>query len=81
MGELDIIKISFKLGNKKWFITFVTMFIAGIIGMLGILACGIGILFTLSIVYLPSLLIYKEVVGFNGNTEIDSIGIQDESNA
>lgn len=63
LSEMEIVKISFSLGNKKWFITFGTMIIAGIMGMLGILACGIGILFTMAIVYLPVFIIYKEVIG------------------
>jgi len=74
LGETEIIKASFRLGNKKWLLTFGTMFITGILGMLGILACGIGVLFTISIVYLPVYLIYKQVVGFDNMDEIDSIG-------
>ena len=74
LSETEIIKASFSLGNKKWLLTFGTMFITGILGMLGILACGIGVLFTISIVYLPVYLIYKQVVGFDTMDEIDSIG-------
>ncbi|WNH11134.1 hypothetical protein [Thalassobellus suaedae] len=78
--ETEIIKASFAIGNKKWLITFGTMFIAGIIAMLGILGCGIGLLFTLSIVYFPVFFIYKEVVGFEETSEIDQIGMhEDES--
>jgi hypothetical protein len=72
LDEIGIVKISFKLGNKKWFITFVTIFVAVILGMLGIIACFIGLLFTLSIVYLPSFFIYKEVVGLHESFEINS---------
>jgi len=70
----EIIKISFKLGNKKWLITFGLLIITGLIGSLGILACGIGVLFTISIFYLPVYIIYKKVVGFEDNDEIDEIG-------
>lgn len=80
MGELDIVKLSFKLGNKKWFIAFITMFVAGIIGMLGIIACGIGVLFTMSIVYLPAFLIYKEVVGFQNGKNMVTIENQTITN-
>lgn len=80
MGELDIVKLSFKLGNKKWFIAFITMFVAGIIGMLGIIACGIGVLFTMSIVYLPAFLIYKEVVGFQNGKNMVTIENQTKTN-
>ncbi|MCX7551828.1 hypothetical protein [Xanthomarina sp. F2636L] len=78
LGELDIVKISFKLGNKKWVITFITMFIAGILGMLGIIACGIGLLFTMAIVYLPSFFVYKEVVGFHENEEAQIVESHNE---
>jgi len=70
----EIVKISFKLGNKKWLITFGSLIVTGLMGMLGILACGIGMLFTLSIFYLPVYVIYKKVVGFDDSDEIDEIG-------
>ncbi|WP_298554404.1 hypothetical protein [uncultured Algibacter sp.] len=79
LSEMEIVKASFKLGNKKWLITFGTMFVTGVIGMLGIIACGIGVLFTMSIVYLPVFFIYMEVVGFESNNEIEKIGIKDDS--
>ena len=80
MGELDIMRLSFKLGNKKWFITFATMFVAGIIGMLGIFACGIGLLFTISIVYLPSFFVYKEVIGLHKKSWDTNTETLNESN-
>ena len=76
LNEVEIVKASFSLGNKKWLITFGTMFVAGILGMLGVFACGIGLLFTMSIIYLPVFLIYRDVVGFNENSEIDKIGTE-----
>lgn len=75
LTESDIVKASFKLGNKKWLITFGTMFVMGILAMLGIVACFIGILFTMSIVYLPVFFVYKEVIGFEETSEIDQIGM------
>ena len=42
LSEGEIVKASFKLGNKKWLITFGTMFVAGLLGMLGIIGCGIA---------------------------------------
>lgn len=80
LGELAIIKLSFKLGNKKWFITFITMFVAGIIGMLGLVACGIGVILTISIVYLPSFFVYKKVVGFHKDEQVTNMNSQAESN-
>ena len=42
--------------------------------MLGVIACVIGVIFTISIAYFPSYVIYKDVVGFDGTDEIDEIG-------
>ena len=55
-------------------LTFGLIFITGIIAMLGILACGIGVLFTLPLVYLPVYFIYRDVVGFDDFEELDQIG-------
>jgi hypothetical protein len=79
LSEMDIVKASFALGNKKWLITLGTMFVAGLIAMLGILGCVIGIVLTLSIVYLPVFQIYKEAIGLHGDSEIDQIGVNDDS--
>ncbi|NJX15964.1 hypothetical protein [Tamlana crocina] len=78
LSEMEIVKASFALGNKKWLFSFGMLFVAGLLGFLGILGCGIGILFTISIVYLPTFFIYKEVVGFDDTNEIDLIGEQND---
>ena len=78
LSETEIIRASFSLGNKKWLISFGTIFLMGLMGLLGILACGIGVLFTISIAYLPVYLIYKSVIGFEQMDEIDSIGQKEE---
>ncbi|WP_452221457.1 hypothetical protein [Lacinutrix salivirga] len=72
----EIMKTSFLIGNKKWLISFGTLFVCGILGMLGVIGCGIGLLFTVSIVYLPCYVIYKHVVGFEENSEILKIGTE-----
>ncbi|OBQ57421.1 hypothetical protein JJL45_15930 [Tamlana sp. s12] len=74
LTEIEIVKASFKLGNKKWLISFGTMFVGALMGMLGILGCGIGVIFTIAIAYLPVLFIYKEVIGFEYQSPIDEIG-------
>ncbi|WP_242130598.1 hypothetical protein [Aestuariivivens marinum] len=79
LTEMEVVKASFRIGNKKWLITFGTMFVTGILAMLGILGCVIGLLFTMSIVYLPVFFIYKDIVGFDGASEIDQIGVRDDS--
>lgn len=71
----DIVKIGFKLGNKKWLITFGLMVVAGLLAQLvGMLMCFIGIMVTASFSYLPLYYIYKESVGFEESNEIEEIG-------
>ncbi|GAA3648020.1 hypothetical protein [Flavivirga jejuensis] len=78
LSETEIVKASFALGNKKWLITFGALFVTGILGMLGILGCGVGLFLTVSIVYLPVFLIYKKVIGFKVDSEIEKIGLRDD---
>jgi len=74
LTEMEIVKLSFNIGTKKWFLSFGLILLTGLMGMLGIILCGIGVLFTISIVYLPVYFIYKGVVGFDRETDIDLIG-------
>lgn len=71
----DIVKASFKLGNKKWLISFGLIIVASLLAQIvGFLLCGIGVLFTATFVYHPTYLIYKKVIGFDDNDVIEEIG-------
>lgn len=70
----EIFKTCFLLGNKKWLVSFGSLIVCLILGMLGLIACVIGVLFTISIVYLPCYVIYKNVIGFDDESELDQIG-------
>lgn len=72
----DFFVLSFRFGSKKWFLIFGLLFVTVILGMLGVVACFIGILFTISIVYLPTYLVYKDVFGFENISDIDRIGVE-----
>ena len=75
MQVSDIVKVSFKLGNKKWLITFGLMLVAGFLAQLvGVLMCFVGVLFTAAFAYLPVYFIYKDVIGFDEQSAIDEIG-------
>jgi len=76
LTETEIVKLSFSLGTKKWLLTFGLIFVTGILGMLGVIACFIGVLFTISIAYLPVYFIYRDVVGFEDDSEIMKIGTE-----
>ncbi|TXG36551.1 hypothetical protein [Seonamhaeicola maritimus] len=71
----EIVKVSFKLGNKKWLLIFGLLIVSGLLAeIVGLLLCGIGLLFTAAFPYHPIYLIYKEVIGFDETTAIEQIG-------
>lgn len=75
MTTSDIVKIGFRLGNKKWLITFGLMIIAGFLAQIvGMLMCFVGVFVTASFAYIPCYFVYKESIGFNEANIIDEIG-------
>tara|TARA_R110000868_G_scaffold8606_19_gene44354 strand:- start:7360 stop:8142 length:783 start_codon:yes stop_codon:yes gene_type:complete len=70
----DIVNASFKLGHKKWLLAFGLLIVSSILSqIIGLLLCGIGLLFTAAFVYHPLYLIYKKAIGFDGENEIEDI--------
>ncbi len=75
MSVGDILTLSFKLGNKKWLLTFGLLVVIYLIVMvLTLITCGIGQLFVQALLFHPSYLIYKHVIGFEEKSEIEQIG-------
>ena len=75
----DIVKVSFKLGHKKWLLIFGLIFVSSLLAQIvGFILCGIGALFTAAFVYHPTYLIYKDVIGFDNDDEINTIGEANE---
>lgn len=71
----DIVKIGFQLGTKKWGISIGIMLVVGLgVMVLSMLTCGLGNLFLISLSYLPAYVIYKNVIGFEEDNELDLIG-------
>ncbi|MEZ4854863.1 MAG: hypothetical protein R2812_00135 [Gelidibacter sp.] len=71
----DIVSASFKVGTKKWGIAFGLIIVSSILASLvGMLLCGIGTLITAAFVYHPVYFIYKHVIGFENDSEINEIG-------
>lgn len=77
LSTKEIIKLAFQIGNKNWFVAFGLYLLTGIISNLGIFLCGIGYLFTYSLIFIPFYFIYKDAIGFDETTEIDTIGIEE----
>jgi hypothetical protein len=60
----EIIKASFKLGNKFWLIIFGLAIISSLIAQIGIIACFVGIFVTAYFVHIPMYYVYKDTIGF-----------------
>ncbi|WP_435137150.1 hypothetical protein [Formosa sp. A9] len=74
MTVSDIVKTSFKIGNKKWLITFGLILVCGVLAQIvGLLMCFVGVFLTSSFSYLPIYFIYKHVVGFNDEESVNDI--------
>lgn len=80
MSVGDIINASFKLGNKKWLITFGLLIVTGLITwLIGMLTCGLGSLFVAAFIYHPIYLVYKDVIGFdNSDDDVYDIRVSDD---
>ncbi|WP_250434759.1 hypothetical protein [Hanstruepera flava] len=70
----DIVKGSFALGNKKWWLVFGLLIVSSLLAQIvGTLLCGIGVFFTAAFVYHPTYLVYKNVVGFKDEETVNHI--------
>jgi hypothetical protein len=75
----ETIKASFDLGNKKWLVAFGLIIVSSILAeIIGLLMCVVGIFVTASFVYLPVYFIYKDVVGFEDDNELNQLGKNQE---
>lgn len=73
LNSSEIFNLSFNLGTKKWALIFGLLIVSTIIGCFGLIGCGVGILLTISIIYLPPYLIYKDIIGFDEMGQIEQI--------
>lgn len=64
LSPTEITKAAFQLGNKNSLVIFGLILVVGIIAELGILLCGIGILFTALLAKIPVYYMYKGAIGF-----------------
>ena len=69
----EIVKASFKLGNKYWLIIFGLTFISSLIAQIGILLCIVGVFFTAYFVHVPMYFLYKDTIGFDSDSDENSL--------
>ena len=64
LSASDILKASFKLGNKFWIIIFGLVIISSMIAQIGIILCIVGVFFTAYFIHVPMYYVYKDTIGF-----------------
>ena len=75
----DIVSVSFKLGHKKWLLAFGLIIVSSLLSQIvGMLLCFVGVLITAPFVYHPVYLIYKNVIGFENEDEINILVEENE---
>ncbi len=63
LGPWDALRVSRRVVSMKWFSIFGLVFVAGLLSMLGLLACLIGVIFTMPILYAATLYAYEDIFG------------------
>ena len=61
----DAMETSRRLIHKEWFSIFLFLILLGIFNLLGVLALGIGVLFTIPITYCAIYAAFEDIVGVN----------------
>ncbi len=77
LSASDLIKASFKLGNKIWLVAFGLILISSMLAQLvGMLLCFVGIFFTASFIYMPIYTMYKDAIGFEDSESQEDAFLQ-----
>lgn len=61
MGPVDAIKASFNALKGEWLMATVFYFVASLVAGIGLLACGVGVLFTAPLAALAIAIVYRDV--------------------
>lgn len=72
MKWVEAMKASFKISFKNWFFLLFVLGIGLILSYLGILLCGVGIIFTYPFFYVLIFVIYDDVIGFEEEKDLIS---------
>jgi len=63
LGPVKALRVSMRIVNMKWFTVFGLMIVAGLVNVLGFLACIIGLLVTMPIFHAAILYAYEDIFG------------------
>jgi len=62
VGGLDALKMSWKATREQKLMSFILLLVTGIIGFAGVIACGVGLLFSLPLSYIIWTAAYRQMV-------------------
>lgn len=65
MDLWDAMEFSRKVIHKEWFSMFMFLIVLGLLNLVGLLALGIGVLFTLPVTYCALYAAFDDIVGIN----------------
>lgn len=71
LNAVKALEYSIKIILKNPTNTLSLYILSILVALLGILACGVGIIFTLPLIYTAQFVLYKKLVGFNDQFEFD----------
>ncbi len=75
LSWIEAIKASLNVTFKNWFFLFFILAISFIISIIGVIFCGIGVLFTFPFLYIATFVLYDKIIGFsNQEDSISKIG-------
>lgn len=63
LGAWDSLRVSRRVVSQRWFSIFGLILVAGLLSMLGLLACIVGVLFTMPILYVVTIQAYEDIFG------------------
>lgn len=69
---MEAMKASMAVTSKNWFFLFFILLISVIISFVGIIFCGIGVLFTFPFLYIATFVLYDKIIGFNNQVDVIS---------
>ncbi|SMC51534.1 DUF2189 domain-containing protein [Moheibacter sediminis] len=72
---IEAVKSSISVTSKNWFFLLFILAISFIISFIGVIFCGVGILFTFPFLYIATFVLYDKIIGFNNEADdISKIG-------
>jgi hypothetical protein len=63
LGPWNALRASFRVVSRHWFAVFGLVFVGGLLSMLGLIACIVGVFLTMPIFYAATLYAYEDIFG------------------